>query len=90
MIAELIEGGFIGQAIIGALIWGGIIVLLVTHNPVDDRLYDAGYVVLGYFFHVAQTAVISRNVGEAKLASDQFFKALADQHAHDTQEDNHL
>ena len=45
MLTELIEGGFVGQAIIATLVWGGIVIALVRGNPVDDRLYDAGYVV---------------------------------------------
>lgn len=57
---ELIEGGFIGQAVIGTAIWGVIVYLIVVRAQVDNRLYDAGFIVIGYLFHMAQTAAASR------------------------------
>lgn len=61
LLKELIEGGFIGQALIGTLVWGIIAYLLLTNAAIDQRLYDAGFVVIGYLFHMAQTAANSRS-----------------------------
>lgn len=71
VLKELIEGGFIGQAIIASLVWGAIVVLLVMKNPVDDRLYDAGYIILGFFFHVAVTAAQTRRIVHARRVVEE-------------------
>lgn len=63
---ELIEGGFIGQALIGMLIWGLIGFLIVQKAAVDERLYDAGFIVIGYLFHVGQVAASIRKTDGAK------------------------
>lgn len=68
---ELIEGGFIGQAVIGSLIWGLIAFLIVSKASVDNRLYDAGFIVIGYLFHVAQTAVATRAAVKARKYAEQ-------------------
>lgn len=62
---SLIEGGFIGQAIIGTLVWGLITYLIVQQAPVDNRLYDAGFIVIGYLFHMAQTAATTHQAVKA-------------------------
>ena len=87
MLTELIEGGFVGQAIIATLVWGGIVIALVRGNPVDDRLYDAGYVVLGYFFHMATVAVSTRNAAEVRRVALQTARDLKAQHALDIGDD---
>ena len=56
MILQLIEGGFIGQAVIAtglmfALVWQ------VVHNiPIDPLLAGMLGTVLGYYFHVGVVA----------------------------------
>lgn len=69
VLRELIEGGFIGQAIIGSLIWGLIAFLIVMKASVDNRLYDAGFIVIGYLFHMAQTAATTHAKAKALKAS---------------------
>lgn len=46
----LIEGGYIGQAIIASIIWGVIGYLYVTSKPVPETLLIAGSTVLGWYF----------------------------------------
>ena len=58
---SIIEGGFLGQAIIATLVWGAVVALLLQRAQVDDRLYDAAFIILGYCFHVAQAAVLSKS-----------------------------
>ena len=70
ILKELIEGGFIGQIVIGTLVWGLITLLIVNQTPVDARLYDAGFIVLGYLFHVGQVAALTRS----KVKSDRIAK----------------
>lgn len=64
LIKDLIEGGFIGQAVLGTLVWGAIAYLSITHTQVDDRLWSAGLVILGYFFHMVQAASASKAKAE--------------------------
>lgn len=49
-IKALIEGGYIGQAIIASIIWGVIGYLYVSGKPVPDSLLIAGSTVLGWYF----------------------------------------
>lgn len=56
ILKELIEGGFIGQAFLGSLVWGVIAFLLLTQKPVPDKLFDAGLIILGAFFNSVQAA----------------------------------
>lgn len=57
---ELIEGGFLGQAVVGTFVWVLIGYLIVTKTPIENRLWDAGLIIIGYLFHMAQTAVASK------------------------------
>jgi uncharacterized membrane protein len=56
---ELIEGGFLAQTILVVLVWGGIVFLAVTQRPIPDALLDAGFVIVGFYFHT----VITRRLG---------------------------
>lgn len=49
-IKSLIEGGYIGQAIIASIIWGVIGVLAIKGMPIPDSLLIAGSTVLGWYF----------------------------------------
>ena len=55
MLAELIEGGFLAQTILVILIWTGIVFLAVTGKPIPDPLLDAGFVIVGFYFHTIIT-----------------------------------
>lgn len=70
ILKDLIQGGFIGQAIIGTLVWGLITFLIVQKTPVDNRLYDAGFIVLGYLFHMAQVAAQTHAVQRVKKSQE--------------------
>jgi hypothetical protein len=48
---ELIEGGFLAQTILVVLVWGAIAFLAVTQRPIPDALLDAGFVIIGFYFH---------------------------------------
>lgn len=76
LLKDLIEGGFIGQAIIGTLVWGLITYLIVQRAAVDNRLYDAGFIVIGYLFHMTQTAVATRLRSVTKRKNDECIEAL--------------
>lgn len=67
---SMIEGGFLGQAILATIVWGAIAALLLMHSPVDDRVYDAGFIILGYFFHVAQAASSAHHLSSARLRAE--------------------
>ena len=58
-LVELIEGGFVAQLILVVLVWGAIAIIAVTHNTVPDPLYDAGFVIVGFFF---RSAIAQQNV----------------------------
>lgn len=75
-VKSLIAGGFIGQAVIGTLVWGLIAYLIVQKAPVDNRLYDAGFIVIGYLFHMAQTAVQTRAAHLANVVADDCIDEL--------------
>lgn len=49
-IKSLIEGGYIGQAIIASIIWGVIGYLYISGKAVPDSLLIAGSTVLGWYF----------------------------------------
>jgi len=55
VLAELIEGGFLAQTILVILIWTGIVFLAVTGKPIPDPLLDAGFVIVGFYFHTIIT-----------------------------------
>lgn len=76
MLKDLIEGGFLGQAILATLVWGGIVITLIRNNPVDDRLFDAGYVILGYFFHVATAVQTTRTIARTRRAAETALLAV--------------
>lgn len=67
---SIIEGGFVGQAVIATIVWAVIGTLLVRQQPIDDRVFDAGFIILGYFFHVAQMAASTNRITKAKNGSD--------------------
>lgn len=73
---SLITGGFLGQAVIGTLVWGLIAFLILQKTPVDNRLYDAGFIVLGYLFHVAQVAVTTRKAVKAERYARECEEAM--------------
>lgn len=73
---SIIEGGFVGQAIIATIIWGTISLLLLRQTPVDDRLYDGAFIVLGYFFHVAQVAATTHSAVQASKRKDECVEEL--------------
>lgn len=50
LLKSLIEGGYIGQAIIASIIWGVIGVLYLQGRVVPDTLLIAGSTVLGWYF----------------------------------------
>ncbi len=56
---ELIEGGFLAQTILVILIWGAIAFLAVMQHPIPDALLDAGFVIVGFYFHT----VLTRQLG---------------------------
>ena len=56
---ELIEGGFLAQTILVILVWGGIVFLAVTQHPIPDALLDAGFVIIGFYFHTVMTKTLS-------------------------------
>ncbi len=55
---ELIEGGFVAQTILVILVWGGIVFLAVTQRPIPDALLDAGFVIIGFYFHTVMTKTL--------------------------------
>ena len=55
---ELIEGGFLAQTILVILIWTGIVFLAVTQRPIPDPLLDAGFVIVGFYFHTVMTKTL--------------------------------
>jgi hypothetical protein len=79
LLKELIEGGFIGQAVIGTLVWGLITFLIVQRASVDNRLYDAGFIVIGYLFHMAQTAAATRAARAANKVADDCVDELTNE-----------
>lgn len=54
-LVELIEGGFLAQLILTVLVWGAIAILAVMGRPIPDALLDAGFVIIGFFFHTILT-----------------------------------
>ncbi len=56
---ELIEGGFLAQTILVILIWGAIAFLAVMQHPIPDPLLDAGFVIIGFYFHTVMTRTLS-------------------------------
>ncbi len=56
---ELIEGGFLAQTLLVVLVWGGIVFLAVTQHPIPDALLDAGFVIIGFYFHTVMTKTLS-------------------------------
>ena len=55
---ELVEGGYIGQAILGTLIGGAILWQVVHSQPIDQFLQSALAVLLGFYFHMGLTAAV--------------------------------
>ncbi len=58
---ELIEGGFLAQTILVILVWGGIVFLAVTQRPIPDALLDAGFVIIGFYFHTVMTKTLGES-----------------------------
>ena len=73
---DIITGGFLGQAILATIIWGAIAVLLTHQVAIDDRVYDAGFIILGYFFHVVTAARASAKITTARRRADNCEEAL--------------
>ena len=55
---ELIEGGFLAQTLLVILVWGAIAFLAVTQRPIPDALLDAGFVIIGFYFHTVMTKTL--------------------------------
>lgn len=56
ILIELVEGGFIGQAILATLIGGAILWQVIHNQPLDDFLKQSLAILLGYYFHMGVTA----------------------------------
>lgn len=57
LIKELVQGGFVGQLVLLALIWGGIMVIAVQGRDVPTWLIASGSTVLGWFFRSSAQAI---------------------------------
>jgi hypothetical protein len=68
---ELIEGGFLAQTILVILVWGGIVFLAVTQHPIPDPLLDAGFVIVGFYFHAVVTKTLGSNASAKSQENDQ-------------------
>lgn len=53
MLVELFENGYIAQILLIALVWVPIAFLTVTGKPVPDPLFDAGFMMVGFYFRAA-------------------------------------
>ncbi len=62
---ELIEGGFVAQTLLVLLVWGAIAFLAVTQRSIPDALLDAGFVIIGFYFHT----VMTKTLGEGNRGS---------------------
>jgi hypothetical protein len=55
----IVRNGLIPQLLLLVGVWGTALFLVVTHQDVPSWLQDAALTILGYFFHVASTALAS-------------------------------
>lgn len=46
-------GVILPQVLLVLLIWGPIAYLAANQAPIPDALLDAGFIVLGFYFHAA-------------------------------------
>ena len=60
LIRELIEGGFIGQAVIATVVTVGIMVMVYQGRPIPEFLTAAWGLIVGWFFR-SQAQVISNH-----------------------------
>lgn len=67
--AYIIEQGLVPQLLLLLGVWGVALGLVVVGRDVPGWLQDGALTILGYFFHVAQTAVDERKA--AKLLKDR-------------------
>ena len=65
---ELIEGGFLAQTLLVILVWGAIAFLAVMQHPIPDALLDAGFVIIGFYFHTVMTKTLGD--GSSKVRQD--------------------
>lgn len=47
---EMIHDGSLAQLLIILLVWGTVALLLGVNRPVPDALFDAGLIIVGFFF----------------------------------------
>jgi len=52
---ELVEGGFLAQTLLVAIVWSVIGILAVKQSPIPDPLLDAGFVIIGFYFRSVVT-----------------------------------
>jgi hypothetical protein len=53
-------GIYIPQLLALLLVWGSIALLAVKGLPIPDPLLDAGFAILGFYFHSVISQVASR------------------------------
>lgn len=65
LIKELIEGGFVGQAIIASLLVAGYVWQAVHNQPIDPGFAGMVGLVVGWFFRSQAQVVADRRQGRA-------------------------
>lgn len=65
MVEKLITGGYLAQLILLIVVWGSIAYLAVFQHPIPDPLLDAGFIILGSYFHTLATQVSNRPNGNS-------------------------
>ena len=64
-LVDLIEGGYVGQAILATLIWVAILWLVVHGMDVPQWLLTAGTAILGFFFSSSLARVCAPKSNDA-------------------------
>lgn len=65
LLRDLVEGGFVGQAIIATLLVGGYVALQVAGKPIDPGFAGMVGLVVGWFFRSQAQVIADRKATKA-------------------------
>lgn len=65
---DLIKSGSLAQLLLVILVWGAVAFLALMGRPIPDALLDAGFVIIGFYFH-AQVNATALKIAEIRAAA---------------------
>lgn len=68
---DFVQSGQMAQVLLIVLVWGTIAVLLVTRQTPPDPVFDAGFVIVGYYFHAQVEAVTTHRLKGVKEEAEK-------------------